>query len=185
MAISEEERTRLEGDNARLAFNMGTIRAAVASERGDSEVAVAPPASIVEALERLSAEHPDAVVILPDAYDSARETRYPHIDRATEALLAVGRVAQGWHDGTLGTSFDNAFTERGFDLRRVSEITQGRHPGEYGRTYGGRRVMVGPHVALGDGGSTDTIFRAYWYLDEAERKFVIGHVGRHLEDSTT
>ncbi len=47
------------------------------------------------------------------------------------------------------------------------------------------RILLGPHVALGDGGSADSIFRLYWYLDDDERQFVIGHAGRHLDDSTT
>ena len=82
-------------------------------------------------------------------------------------------------------SFDTAFRERGFDLRSVGETAIGRWPREYARTYEGQRVMLGPHLALGDGGSTDTIFRVYWYLDEGSRAFVLGHVGRHLEDSST
>jgi hypothetical protein len=185
LEIAEEERALLQDETARLAYNIGTIQAAIATERGDDDSAVAPPATIPEAVERLAADHPDALVILQDAYESAAETRYRHIDRAAAALRAIGAVAQGWHDDSLGTSFESAFAERGFTFRTVGPVTQGRHPQEYGRTYGGGRVMLGPHVALGDGGSTDTIFRAYWYLDEAERRFVIGHVGRHLDDSTT
>jgi hypothetical protein len=185
LAIADEDRARLEGDLARMARNMGMVRAAVAAERGDDDAVALAPTSITEALDRLAADHPDSVVVLDQAFESARETRYRHVDRAGEAMRAIGVVAQGWHDDTLGTSFDNAFAERGFDLRATSPVTQGRHQNEYSRTYKGHRIMVGPHLALGDGGSTDTIFRAYWYLDEETRQFVVGHVGRHLDDSTT
>jgi hypothetical protein len=185
LAMAEEERGRLEADVARLARNMGIVRAAIATERGDDEGVIDAVASVPEALERLANDHPEAIVVLDAAVESAGQTRYRHVDRAAEALRAVGMVAQGWHDDTLGTSFENAFAERGFALRSTGPVTQGRHPTEYERIFDGHRVMLGPHLALGDGGSTDTIFRAYWYLDDDSRRFVIGHVGRHLDDSTT
>jgi hypothetical protein len=185
LEIAEEGQTRLEGEVARLARSFGDVRAAVALERGDEDPTQPAATSISEALRLVAANHPDAIVVLDEAFQSAGETRYRLVDRATAALRAIGEVAQGWHDGTLGTSFDQAFSERGFELRSVGAVTQGRHPGDYERTFEGTRVTLGPHLALGDGGSTDTIFRAYWYLEEDGRRFVIGHVGRHLEDSTT
>ncbi len=185
LEIADEERTGLETEVARLSRSFGDVRAAIARERGDEGPDPGPIASIAEALRLVALNHPEAVVVLDDAHQSAAETRYRQIDRAAAALRAVGEVAQGWHDGTPGTGFDNAFSERGFELRSVSSVTQGRHASDYARTFAGERVMLGPHIALGDGGSTDTIFRAYWYLDEQNRRFVLGHVGLHLEDSST
>lgn len=184
--VLDDEKDVLNREIARLTRSFSDYQAAIAQERGDlGEDAEIEPSSIAEGLERVATAHPDALVVLPEAYESASETRYRHIVRAIAALRAIGEVAEGWHTNQLGMSFDAAFNERGFDMRPVGEATQGRHPNEYGRTFEGRRVLLGPHVAIGDGGSTDTIFRAYWYLDEAERRFVLGHVGRHLDDSTT
>jgi hypothetical protein len=182
--LLELEKAQLEDDVARLTRNFADVRAAVALERGDAGV-VSAPATIREALEDVAAAHDDALVVLEEAYESASETRYPQVDRAAAALRAIGDVAQRWHDNALGMNFETAFAEQGFDLRTVSAITQGRHHKEYSRTYEGHRIMLSPHLALGDGGSTDTIFRAYWHLDETNRRFVLGHVGRHLGDSTT
>jgi hypothetical protein len=185
LAIADEERGRLEADNARMARSFADIQAAVSRERSEVDEPAIRASSIPEALELVAAEHPDALVVLRDAYESAGDTRYPQIERASAALLAVAQVAQGWHDGTLGMSFDDAFQEQGFELRSVSEVTRGRHSREYVRQYKGGRVFLSPHLALGDGGSTDTILRIYWHLDEEDRRFVIGHVGRHLPDSST
>jgi hypothetical protein len=44
--------------------------------------------------------------------------------------------------------------------------------------------MLGPHLLLGKG-SPDTCLRIYFYIDEELRAFVVGHVGRHLGDTTT
>jgi len=185
LALAEEERGRLEADNARMARSFADVQAAVSRERSEVAEPTIIASSIPEALELVAAEHADALVVLCEAYESAGDTRYPQLDRASAALFAVAQVAQGWHDGTLGMSFDDAFREQGFELRSVGEVTQGRHSREYARQYKGGRVFLGPHLALGDGGSTDTILRIYWHLDEAERRFVIGHVGRHLPDSST
>jgi hypothetical protein len=170
---------------ARLARSFADVQAAVGDERGAATASSDPPATIREALEAVAAEHPESLAVLPSAFESAAETRYPQIARASEALRAIGDVADAWRAKTLGMNFESAFAERGFDFRTVSDVTQGLHRREYTRSFDGQRVTLSPHLALGDGGSTDTIFRAYWYLDEASRRFVLGHVGRHLEDSTT
>lgn len=184
LAISDERIAELEADKSRILRGFADVQLAVARERGDEVDATVSPTSIRDALELVASEHPEALVVLESALESAAETRYPQLDRAGAALKAVGKVAQGWLDGNLGMGFDDAFREHGFELRSVSSVTQGRYPREYGRSYRGKRVLLGPHLALGDGGSTDTIFRIYWYLDEDLRMFVVGHVGRHLPDST-
>ncbi len=43
--------------------------------------------------------------------------------------------------------------------------------------------MLGPHIVLGIG-SPDTCARIYLYLDKERHRVVVGHVGRHLPDST-
>jgi len=181
----DQENDSLKRDNEQLRNNWSAFQAAIADEPCADEEAESPPGSIPEALERLAAGFPEAIVVLEAAKESAADTRYGLIPQAYDLLMSVGRVAQRWRDGTLNKNFDAAFEEDGLDYQRVSGITQGRYPEEYERTYGGERVKLGPHVGRGRGGSTDTIFRVYWFLDERERRFVIGHVGRHLTDSTT
>jgi hypothetical protein len=182
--ILEEERSRLENDVARLARSFADVQATVeADQRGDA--ADTTPATLAAALRLVADAFPESLVVLSEAYESAEESRYPRISRAQAALMAIGEVAQGWHDGTLASSFDEAFGSRGFDLRSISQVTQGRFAQEWTRTYEGHRVLLGPHLALGSGGSTDTILRIYWYLDESSKRFVLGHVGRHLRDAST
>ncbi len=108
LEIAEEEHARLQAEIDRIARNFADVRAAVAHERGDMEEGIAAPTTIREALEAVADAHPDAIVCLNEAFISADETRYRHIDQAAAAIRAVGDVAQGWHDNTLGTSFDAA-----------------------------------------------------------------------------
>ena len=52
---------------------------------------------------------------------------------------------------------------------------------DYRRSYMGRPIMLGPHFRR-DGRQ---LVRVYCFLDEEERRVVVGHVGRHLRDRTT
>lgn len=68
----------------------------------------------------------------------------------------------------------------------MSPTSPAKWPHEYERRYDGRRITLGPHLALGEG-SSEACCRIYFHLDEERRCFVVGHVGNHLsgDDSTT
>ena len=117
------------------------------------------PRRLLRQLTGLQKRIQDSVVVLDEAYKSAEQTRYRHVERAARCLQAVGDVAAAWHDGSLASSFELAFQERGFDLRAVSSVTHGTRRGDYERTYAGERILLGPHVGIGDGGSAIQIPR--------------------------
>jgi hypothetical protein len=78
-----------------------------------------------------------------------------------------------------------AFEEAGLPFKAdVSQTALGKYPQEYRRSYDGKTVMLGPHIAFG-AGTPRTCVRIYFYIDEAARRFVVGHVGNHLRDTTT
>jgi hypothetical protein len=54
----------------------------------------------------------------------------------------------------------------------------GKWAGEYEAMYGGRKVSIEQHLALGKGGP-DTCLRIHFYTDNEQGKYVIAHVGRH------
>jgi hypothetical protein len=135
--VADERIAELEAEKSRILRGFADVQLAVARERGDEPEPAVTPTSIREALELVASEHPEALVVLEPALESAAETRYPQLDRAGAALKALGKVAQGWHDGSLGMGFEEAFREHGFELRSVSPVTQGRYPRDYGRTYRG------------------------------------------------
>lgn len=37
-----------------------------------------------------------------------------------------------------------------------------------------------PHLKVDQGTTPNQCLRVYWYIDEEERIFVVGHIGRHL-----
>ncbi len=195
-AWADNERLRVERDD--LMTQLATAQenlAAIAAYRVPGNGEGGPPraeghdpgdvpTSVAQAV-AWAADECEHLVFLKEAIEAAERAAYRHPGRVWRALLAMDEIASAWSRKELGSSFFDAFAERGFDFRsQVSMIATGRWGHEYERTYEGRVVTMGPHLALGRG-SPEACCRIYWSLDEDEKVFVVGHVGRHLSDTTT
>lgn len=122
------------------------------------------------------------LVILPEAERSATEWRYDRVDLVEGDLERLDAVAADWAAGALRVDFGTACRDRGLDwVRDVSITAKQKFAEDYQRSYRGRRIMLGPHFRR-DGRQ---LVRVYCFLDEEERRVVVGHVGRHLRDRTT
>ena len=171
-------------ENDRLRRNFALVQAAAVSDDGDDDPDP-PPGTIVEALDRVALDYADAVVVLEAARESAEASPYPNIPKFHEAIQTLGEVARLYHDRAMPRGFDAAFEERGLKFGFVSQTALGEYPEEYLCSFEGRRITLSPHIKLGSGTSAGNIARIYWWVDENNRRFVIGHVGRHLKDGTT
>ena len=176
LAVAEE--------NVRALTLSGAAGMAADGAQIAEDIAEDLPNTIVEAVE-LAAERCEHLVILEEAVASARRSPYRQPARLWQALEAMDDVAAAWGRGQLPTGFRDAFAALGFSFSsNVSPTALGKYAQDYERTYGGRVATLGPHLALGRG-SPEACCRIYWYLDEDRRRFVVGHVGAHLRDSTT
>jgi hypothetical protein len=122
------------------------------------------------------------LVILPEAERSAAEWRFDRADLVELDLARLDTVAASWAAGALRGDFSAACRELGLDwVRDVSASAKQKYADDYRRSYKGRPIMLGPHFRR-DGRQ---LVRVYCYLDEEDRRVVVGHVGRHLRDRTT
>ena len=122
------------------------------------------------------------LVILPEAERSAAEWRYDRVDLVELDLARLDSVAAEWASGALRGDFGTACRNQGLDwVRDVSASAKQKYAEDYRRSYLGRPIMLGPHFRR-DGRQ---LVRVYCFLDEEERRVVVGHVGRHLRDRTT
>ena len=90
----------------------------------------------------------------------------------------------------FGRSLSQAADELGLTWRQnVSELARSRKPHAYSITHDGERLELGPHVAIGSGSGAGFIARIYLHVadgsGEVPRGLYVGHVGRHLPDTTT
>jgi hypothetical protein len=153
---------------------------------GDTSVGVAPlgpttNGTLGAVVRRAKAASPH-LVFLPEAERSASEWRYDRADLVEQDLARLEGVAAEWASGALRMDFAAACRKQGLDwVRDVSASAKQKYGEDYRRQYHGRPIMLGPHFRR-DGRQ---LVRVYCYLDEQERRVVVGHVGRHLRDRTT
>jgi hypothetical protein len=107
-----------------------------------------------------------------------------------DALLKLDELSRLYAEpGGIGESIGVVARRLGLDwVPDTTEWggTRGRH---YEVSWNGKKFRLGPHVRLGTGAGAGSTARIYGFFfdgdDEHGRGFVVGHVGRHLPDSTT
>ncbi|HEV2752455.1 MAG TPA: hypothetical protein VGV36_01330, partial [Solirubrobacteraceae bacterium] len=90
----------------------------------------------------------------------------------------------------FGTSLGQAARDLGLTWKHgVSETARSRKPHAYEVTHDGHRLELGPHVAVGSGSGAGYVARIYLAVEDGTRGLprglYVGHVGRHLPDTTT
>jgi hypothetical protein len=187
LSRADEQVYALEADlererELRARFEHGYLTLAT----GGTESTAARPAagangSLGDVVRQAKAKH-SHLVILPEAERSAAEWRFDRADLVELDFARLDTVAASWATGALKSDFSAACRELGLDwVRDVSASAKQKYADDYRRSYKGRPIMLGPHFRR-DGRQ---LVRVYCYLDEEDRRVVVGHVGRHLRDRTT
>ena len=144
---------------------------------------IAPPRSMPDALEAARAGCPN-LIFLAEAERSAGDSPFCRPGDVLEGMLAADEIVRRWRAGELATGVHAALKEMPFrygsDISQTAKTKYGSH---YVVKYQGKDVMLGPHLKFGKK-SPEFCARVYWYLDDEQQTFVIGHFGRHLPDDT-
>jgi hypothetical protein len=158
-------------------------------DEAGSAVEEEPPATVLEAVERAGERCPH-LRFAPQAFESAAESPFSRPQLILDNLVRLDELAAAYLQGDLGERLaDVAFRMRLAWRGGISERTRTRYGREYDFAYDGRTFQLGPHVRIGSGAGAGAIARIYLSLhpgdDQLERCVIVGHVGRHLPDSTT
>lgn len=167
----------------RMRFEQGYLTLATGGGAPSAGPLISPVTNgdLGEIVRRAKATRPH-LVILPEAERSASEWRYDRGDLVELDLARLDTVAAEWAAGALRGDFGAACRDHGLDwVRDVSASAKQKYAEDYLRSYKGRPIMLGPHFRR-DGRQ---LVRVYCFLDEEDRRVVVGHVGRHLRDRTT
>jgi hypothetical protein len=150
----------------------------------------APPATVAEAVQR-AADRATHLVFTETARETAADSPYRRPADVLDALLRLDDLAGLYADPEgFGRSLGQAAEELGLSWRQnVSELARSRKPHAYSVTHDGERLELGPHVAIGSGSGAGFIARIYLHVADGSgavpRGLYVGHVGRHLPDTTT
>jgi hypothetical protein len=152
--------------------------------------AVEAPTTVAEAVQRAAAQA-QHLVFTDAAHETAADSPYRRPADVLDALLRLDELAGLYADPEgFGRSLGQAAEDLGLTWRQnVSELARSRKPHAYSVTHDGERLELGPHVALGSGSGAGFIARIYLHVADGSgdipRGLYVGHVGRHLPDTTT
>jgi hypothetical protein len=185
-AAAQDART-IAGLSAALGEASGGAEGNGASVAAEPEAA---PATVAEAVERAAAGATH-LVFTEAAHATAADSPYRRPADVLDALRRLDELAGLYADPEgFGRSLGQAAEELGLSWRQnVSELARSRKPHAYSVSHDGERLELGPHVALGSGSGAGFIARIYLHVADGSgdipRGLYVGHVGRHLPDTTT
>jgi hypothetical protein len=188
----EARAEHLAEENDRLRRALGQVRVAMGGEEEPDELGEAEPGepvSVLDAVQR-AADRVQHLVLLPDAYESAGDSPFRRPQLVLDALLKLDELARLYaQPGGIGESIGSVARQLGLDwIPDTTDWggTRGRH---YEVNWKGKKFRLGPHIRLGTGAGAGSTARIYGFFYDGDgkqgRTFVVGHVGRHLPDSTT
>jgi hypothetical protein len=188
----EELREAAAQDAKAIARLSATLGESAAGPEGNGAAAEpqAPPATVAEAVERAASEARH-LVFTRAAHEAAADSPYRRPGDVLDTLLRLDELAALYADPDgFGRSLSQAADELGLTWRQnVSGVARSRKPHAYTVTHDGERLELGPHVAIGSGSGAGFIARIYLHVadgsGEVPRGLYVGHVGRHLPDTTT
>ena len=160
-----------------------------APEAGTEPEAEEDPKSVLEAV-RIAERTLPHLVFTSSAEESAADSPYRRPVEILDALRKLDALAGRYAEGQMGTSLGQAAQELGLTWKAgVSELARTRFARHYVVPHDGHQLDLGPHIALGSGSGAGLIARIYLHLadggGDVPRGVYVGHVGRHLPDSTT
>lgn len=145
---------------------------------------------MLEAVERAQSLCPH-LVFVEAAFESAEDSPYQDPPAVLDALLKLENLAaREARPGGIGRGLADAALGLGLQWRSgISQTAATKYEDDYTCRWNGGTVLLGPHVCLGSGSGAGKIARIYLYRHEAEtpenRRYIIGHVGRKLRDTTS
>ncbi len=147
-----------------------------------------PTPQLVDFVREAAGEYIDHLLVLDSAERAARESPYEDPSRVAAVLEAMAQVSQRRQEGRLATGLRAAFQEVGIDYRSgIADSTSDRLRRQYRFVDpDGREFDCFEHIAIGGTYNPRRCLRIYFSSKApAESRFVIGHVGRHLQVITS
>ena len=191
--LARTEALEAEAERQRTAIGELSALLGTGGDAGDAAVEPADeeePTSVLEAV-RIARETLPHLIFTERAEESAADSPFRRPQEILDTLRKLDHLAELYADpGGFGRSLAQAAQDEGLTWRQgVSELARHRAPNEYTVTYDGHKLELGPHVAIGSGSGAGFVARIYLHVADGSgdlpRGIYVGHVGRHLPDSTT
>jgi hypothetical protein len=125
----------------------------------------------------------ESIRFLPSAFESANESPYHAPASVYTAFETLDELALELDVGTLGQRLEDWLGERGVVYSpHESQPPMGRWGHERRSHDGPSEREIQGHLKFGADGDPQYCLRIYTEWDSDERRWLIGHVGRHLRN---
>jgi hypothetical protein len=146
-----------------------------------ANVNLVPVENAVAVLKAIERKFP-ALLILPQAFESASRWGRPNVTKLTKTLEGLGSAAQRYLNNPNLDGYKELEKVPCKFARNVSATALQKYRADYLlRDPDGNEIQLGPHFIVGSG---DNVCRIYLAVDKRRRRYVVGHVGEHLRDGT-
>jgi hypothetical protein len=140
-----------------------------------------PVENAVAVLRAIEQKYP-ALVVLPQAFESASRWGRPNVTKLTKTLEELGSAAQRYRNNPTLDGYRELEKVPCKFARNVSATALQQYRSDYFLTDpDGQEVQLGPHFIVG---SRDNVCRIYLAVDKHRRRYIVGHVGDHLRDGS-
>lgn len=186
--LAEENQT-LHREIQQLQYEVRDLQLRLEQAPLAADAELPEPKTVLEAV-RLAADRCQHLRFADAAFESAEDSPFRRPQVVLDTLLALDAVSAEYERGDTGRSMQDAAESLGLRwASSLSELTLKRYSRHYVFRFEGQEFSMGPHVALGSGSGAGKIARIYLAAhggdDQIRRGLIVGHVGRHLPDSTT
>jgi len=164
--------------------SFGEVARYQATGAGDEEPVVRVPTTVEQAVTWAIEDAEDRAIFLPSARRSGLSfSNYADPEKLYRAISDVAEASAQFADGSLGMSLGQWFSQRGYGYNpRNNAASAAKTKQSYKIRYNDKDQYMEPHLKVDEATSPDQCLRIYWYVDEEERTFVVGHIGAHLPD---
>ena len=141
------------------------------------------PETILDSVEIASSES-SHLLFLPTAFSSAKDNPYRNPIEVLEALRVLNQAAETSisNKNRLGQSLSNWLRARGCDYGDgISELSSKDDRKQHEFTHEDQMFFCDKHLRLGSGKHSDRdCLRIYFSIEPHDKKWVVAHVGEHL-----
>ena len=168
----------------------GMLAAALAAGNQPGQLTRASLRNVVEAA-TLAREHTKHLSFAAGAMRSAAESPYQPAVDVYDALMLLDKLAGAYTAGQIGMDLRLRARQLGLTWRAdISSAARGKHREDYTCTYQDAILELGPHLIIANGTGAARNCRIYLHVSGGgsggpPRGIYVGHIGRHLPDSTT
>ncbi len=189
LAEADQENQSLRDENKdlhiqikALATSHMPVPAAPASKPKGTGPKMGTVADAVDAARKLS-----RLRFLPSAVRSAAESPFEQPEKVYEGLCMLSQLAGQRLSGSIGMSVEDWLAQAGIEYasRLGPEKDMAKHREKYMFDVDGTPTLMEKHLKFGNSKEPRHCLRVYMEWCEGQSVWVVGHVGRHLDNAKT